>query len=224
MGSREPFSVGEWYHCYNRGVDKRNVFETTEDYDRFLKCLYLGNSVEPFRISDISHLTLAETLAQPRAEPLAEVGAFCLMPNHFHLLLKEKTEGGITSFMRKLGTGYTMYFNTKCERVGNLFVKPFRSRHVGDDRYFQHCIHYIHCNPAELFEPGWKRGIVTSASTVVEQLRAYPYSSLGIFDNSVRKLAPILCDSIFDMVEPMIVERMVSDAMNYYAEFESLTR
>lgn len=107
------FAVGEWYHCYSRGVDKRIVYEDERDYLRFLEQLYLANSGVPLRRDDIGTRDFEEILQIPRKEPLVAIGAFCLMPNHFHLVLKEIVEDGITTFMQKLGTAYAMYFNAR---------------------------------------------------------------------------------------------------------------
>src|SRR3989344_8357266 len=160
MGYRRvPFQIDEWYHCYNRGIDKRTVFESEDDAERFLQLLYLANSPEEVRLCDLSSST-DKILERPRARTLVSVGAYCLMPNHYHLLLKEIADGGISRFMQKLGTAYTMYFNKKYKRVGNLLTKPFRARHVGEDRSFQRVVDYIHCNAAELTEAGWKKGEV----------------------------------------------------------------
>ena len=160
MGYRRvPFQSDEWFHCYNRGIDRRTVFESENDSNRFLKLLYLANSRENVRLDDLSD-DIDTIVGRPRADSLVSIGAYCLMPNHYHLLLKEISGSGISRFMQKLGTAYTMYFNIRHGRTGNLFIKPFRSRHVGEDRYFQRVVNYIHLNPAELFESGWKKGSV----------------------------------------------------------------
>ena len=99
------------------------------------------------------------------------------MPNHYHLLIHEVIENGISEFMHKLGTAYTMYFNAKNTRVGNLFVKPFRSRHVDSDTYLRHVTQYIHLNPVELFEPKWDEGGVKNIRTLENSLMSYKYSS-----------------------------------------------
>src|SRR3989344_8017211 len=143
MARQISFSKDEWYHCFNRGVEKRKVFQDEFDANRFLMTLYLANGTEPINLYSDRKPELTKTFVLNRGKPIVAVGAYCLMPNHFHLLIKETMEGGITTFMRKLGTAYTMYFNAKNERVGNLFMKPFRARHVGDDRYFQHVLQYI---------------------------------------------------------------------------------
>jgi hypothetical protein len=140
------------------------------------------------------------------------------MPNHFHLLLQEATNGGITSFMRKVGTAYTMYFNIKNERTGNLFAKPFRSRRVGTDAHFMHIHHYLHLNPAELFESGWKYGKVKSRSSLEKRLEEYPFSSLCDYQGRQRPERAILQEdavSLFN-AEPMSISRLVSDAVEYH--------
>ena len=108
-----PFSVGEWYHCYNRSIEKRIAFADTRDYHRFLELLYLANDVSPLRHDIIGNRKFEEVLDIPRGKKLVAIGAFCLMPHHFHLVLSEVSEGGITTFMRKVGTAYTLYFNAR---------------------------------------------------------------------------------------------------------------
>jgi len=177
---------GEWYHCYTRGIDKRTTFENRSDYERFQESLYLSNSdinIERGRIQNLAH---KEILEVERGNPLVAVGAYCLMPNHFHLLLKEIKDSGIAKFMQKVGTSYTMYFNTKRKRTGSLFVGPFRSRHIVDDRYLSRLVPYIHLNPVELFEPGWKDGIVKNMQKLEEKIYEYPYSSLLDYKKATR--------------------------------------
>lgn len=179
----DPFAPDEWYHCFNRGVDKRIIHTSPEDYERFLSLLYACNSSESIHVSNLRQgKTLVELIAsQARGTPLVSIGAYCLMPNHFHLLLREHDYGGITSFMRRLGTGYTMYFNLKYERVGALFQGAFKSRRINTDQYFNRAVSYIHANPAELIEPEWKSGDIVDVDHVEEFLTAYKYSSFPDF-------------------------------------------
>jgi putative transposase len=88
-----------------------------------------------------------ELLSLERGDQLVRIGAYCLMPNHFHLLLTEQEEAGISSFMQKLSTGYTMYFNKRNERTGVLFQGKYKSKHADEDRYLKYLISYIHLNP-----------------------------------------------------------------------------
>lgn len=188
MSRNISFGIHEWYHCFNRGVDKRKIFLSNTDYDRFLALLYLANSNEPVHIDDLTkykesrgRTLLDEAYEVTRGEMLVDVGAYCLMPNHFHLILRERIEGGITAFMRKVSTGYTMYFNKKNDRTGPLLGGKFRARHISDDRYFKRVVNYVHANPAEIIESKWKQGIIQHRKEVRDFLEAYKYSSLSYF-------------------------------------------
>lgn len=219
MGMRRtPFQVDEWFHCYNRGIDKRTVFEQPANYERFVQLLCLINSEKILRRSDMLSHSTDEIMGIPRAKPLVSIGAYCLMPNHFHLLLREIKAGGIARFMQRLGTAYTMYFNVRNERTGNLFTKPFRSRHVGEDRYFQRVVNYIHCNPAELFEHGWKKGNVKNMDKLERMLRQYRYSSLADYAGDKRSLSAILGQDGFDAWDPVTPTKMLEDYRAYYAD------
>ncbi len=218
---RVPFQLDEWFHCYNRGIDKRTVFESEDDSERFLQLLYLANSGKNLHMADISVRRTDDIVSRPRARTLVSIGAYCLMPNHYHLLLKEIREGGITQFMQRLGTAYTMYFNTKNDRTGNLFMKPFRSRHVGEDRYFQQVVNYIHCNPAERFEPGWKKGVVRNMNRLEKWLRAYRYSSFPDYAGVRRPIVSILSRDGFEVYRNYGQRRMLDDARAYYADISS---
>ena len=213
-----PFAVGEWYHCYNRGIERRVVFGDARDYHRFLELLYLANDEFPLRRDDIGIYKFEEVLKVPRGKKLVAVGAFCLMPNHFHLVLKEIVDGGITAFMRKIGTAYTLYFNARHGRMGNLFLRPFRSRHISTDRYFQHLISYVHCNPAALYEPEWETGNVVDPQFLGEQIAAYPYSSLGAHTGAHTSTNTILDAEIFSIVHTVKIQKMLQEARRYYAD------
>ena len=219
MARKMSFSIDEWYHCFNRGVEKRDVFESEYDASRFLMSLYLANGTKPISLHDVDKPELAKAFATDRGKPIVAIGAYCLMPNHFHLLIKEIMEGGIATFMQKVGTAYTMYFNAKNERVGNLFMKPFRARHVGDDRYFQHVLQYIHCNPAELYEPEWKSGKVRNMRLLQEKLIEYPYSSLRSYETKENN--PILSSDGFEIADQLPISRILKEAREYYASIES---
>lgn len=216
MSRKFPFEEGEWYHCYSRGVDKRKVFEEEGDLIRFLELLYLANDSAPLHRADIGTHAAKDIFSRERLETLVTIGAYALMPNHYHVLIKEMHEGGLSTFMRKLGTAYTMYFNQKYERVGNLFLKPFRARHVDGDGYFQHVVQYIHLNPAELFEPEWKMGKVKDMRALQFELKQYPYSSLQDHQEDIRPARGILDREVFSIVEPLSLSQIVIDAAVRY--------
>lgn len=99
------------------------------------------------------------------------------MPNHFHLLVQEKIEGGTSLFMQKLSTGYTMYFNRRYERTGSLFQGTFKMTHSEDDRYLKYLISYVHLNPIKIIEPSWKETGIANRKAAEKFLNDYSYSS-----------------------------------------------
>lgn len=218
MSNRVGFAQGEWYHCFTRGVDKRVAFESPSDYERFTELLFLVNSTEPMHRSNLK-VSRERLFTLERPATLVSVGAYALMPNHFHLVLYEKEQGGISRFMQKLGVAYAMYFNIKNDRVGNLFVKPFRSRHLAQDEYFQHCMNYVHLNPVGLFEPGWKEGIVRARSMLEPRLFEYPYSSFPDFYlEQQRPESAILGSEIHSLFQKHAPADVLKGASEYYAE------
>jgi putative transposase len=181
MSRNISIAPDEFYHIYNRGTDKRDIFSTNEDRERFLALLYLCNAVEPVHISNIQKKrgsTLIEALPETETrEALVDICAYCLMPNHFHLLVREKEEQGISRFMQKLMTGYTMYFNRRHERTGTLFQGKFKATHADNDLYLKYLIAYIHLNPVKLIEPKWKDDGIQDKVSAERYLRDYKYSS-----------------------------------------------
>lgn len=215
-----PFAIDEWYHCYSRGVEKRKIFFNNGDYNRFLHALYLGNSDVSIHRSDLRGLPTANIFSIQRGAPLVAIGAYCLMPNHFHLLLKEIVEGGISAFMQKIGTAYSMYFNIKYEHHGGLFSKPFRSKHVEDDRYLRRVAQYIHLNPAELFDPNWKKGSATNLNTIESRIISYRYCSLADYCGNNRPEKSILDNNAMELLggELSPFGEILAEMQEYYQE------
>ena len=174
MERRHIISEGEYYHIYNRGVEKRKIFLTPEDHDRFKKLLYVANSTASFVFRNIESKSLKEI---DRGEPLVAIGAWVLMPNHFHILVKEITEGGIAAFMAKLCTGYSSYFNKRHERIGPLFQGRYKSQHVVEDTHLKYLFAYIHLNPLKLLDPTWKERRNISTTQARKFIFAYEHSS-----------------------------------------------
>ena len=184
MSRNISLAPGEFYHLYNRGTEKRDIFSDRADYDRFLSLLYLFNTIDAVHIDTIpkprgstSRNFLESSLETDRGEDLVDICAYCLMPNHFHLLVQEKKEGGISRFMQKLMTGYTMYFNKRYEHSGGLFQGQFKASHVNEDRYLKYLISYIHLNPVKLIDPLWKENGIKNRHSAENYLRQYGYSS-----------------------------------------------
>jgi putative transposase len=184
MLRKDPFITGEYYHLYNRGIDKRNIFKLERDYERFMMLLYICNSTNElaFRLDNlINHLhkDYKEIMILDRGKPLVSIGAWCLMTNHFHLLVRQEVDGGITKFMRKVGVGYSMFFNIKYNRKGALFGGLFKSKLIGvDDNYIRQLLAYIHLNPLEINFPDLEnRKGEYKEDDMKEFLDSYRYSS-----------------------------------------------
>jgi putative transposase len=181
MTRKIPFEVGEYYHIYNRGVDKRDIFLVKNDHERFLALLYLCNTKKGLELPKDFVSEQAENFFSTRLKPLVDICAYCLMSNHFHILLREKAEGGVSAFMQKLMTAYTMYFNNRNERSGALFQGTFKAEHAGNDTYLKYLIAYIHLNPVKIIEPKWRENGLKDRKRAQEYLEIYKYSSYQDF-------------------------------------------
>ncbi len=173
---------GETYHVYNRGAHKGRIFTQDEDYGRFLLLLHLCNGSQPVVMRDLVNQYKGRSFVEmfegeKPDKSLVDVLAYCFMPNHFHLVLRQKTKGGITKFMNRVGTAYSMYFNTKYQHSGTLFQGRFKSVHVNSEEYFRYIFSYVHLNPIELVESSWKEKGVEDKTKVRRFVNEYAYSS-----------------------------------------------
>ena len=169
---KQSFAPGEYYHLYNRGTEKRIIFRDKKDYERFLFLMYICNTTRSVKLAD-----MGENF--DREETIVDIGAYCLMPNHFHILVYEKTEGGISKYMLKLMTAYSMYFNKKHDRTGKLYEGVFKSSHAGKDTYLKYLYSYIHLNPAKLINKNWKeKERRKNTAELLQYVFNYPYSSI----------------------------------------------
>ena len=152
-----------YYHVYNRGVSKQIIFLDTADFARFLFLLLHLQS--PVSIPQVNRyiknylktsdfLVTSDLLHEITATRTVEVVNFCIMPNHFHLLVHALEDGAISSYMQKVGNAYSKYFNQRYERSGHVFQGAYKVREIGDDNYLSHLSAYIHRNPHELSQ--WK--------------------------------------------------------------------
>lgn len=161
MPSRSiPLINDNYYHIYNRGSEKRWIFENRWDYKRFLKILSYYRFAGPKpKFSKFSENKFNPNLGKI----IVEIVAFCLMPNHFHLLVKQVQDNGITEYLSKVSNSYTKYYNIKYNRVGPLFQGEFKAVLVESDVQLLHLSRYIHLNPLIAF--------------LVDDLREYEWSS-----------------------------------------------
>lgn len=146
-GRLEPLVTGNYYHIFNRGSDSRNVFLQNRDYKRFKQALIYYRFAGPK--PKFSNLTKALLLGAPIAfgEKRVDILAYCLMPNHFHFLVKQLVDGGISSFLSQLSNSYTRYFSTKYIRSGPIFQGRFKAVCIDTDEQLLHVSRYIHINP-----------------------------------------------------------------------------
>ena len=175
---------GEIYHIYNKGTEDRKIFLQDSDYFRFIHDLFEFNNEETTinvnRLFYKSYKSKTKEILltkRKKRKLLVEIFAFCFMPNHFHLIVKQKIENGISKFMQKLGTGYTMYFNTRYERKGVLFQSKYKIKLVFSEEHFVYLPHYIHLNPLDLIGIKWREGKVDNPEKAAEFLESYRWSS-----------------------------------------------
>lgn len=169
------------YHVLNRGVASQKVFNCKRDYYQFIDRMdYYRNNNLPMGFAQLMNLPLrikSDLLNQLEIKKdfLIDIIAFCLMPNHFHLLLKQKINNGISKFLSNLSNSFTRYYNVKHKRIGTLLQGRFKAVLVKSDEQLIHLSRYIHSNP-------YSAGLVETLS----ELKRYPYSSLAEFI-SIRK-------------------------------------
>lgn len=182
--SRITIETDCYYHIYNRGVDKRIVFENNSDYIRFIHSLYFCNDTEVQNLNvrrfsaDVKSSTLNIEERKKRSENrLVNILCFSLMPNHYHLLVKQVADNGISLFMHRLGTAYTNFFNTKYERSGTLFQGRYKIKQITSEQYLAYLSKYIHLNPLETTNLDWQASGVKDWKGANYFLNNYKWSS-----------------------------------------------
>ncbi|MBU1956730.1 transposase [Patescibacteria group bacterium] len=186
---REKVFSGNIYHTLSRGVDKRKMFLDNGDYLRFIHDLFEFNDTAPINNTTYRFRTRANSkvIARPYIDKdrknkkprklLVEVLAFCLMPNHYHLLLKPRFDDGITKFLKRLNMGYSRYFNEKYKRQGTLFEGRYKLIAIINESHFLHIPYYIHLNPLSIKFPEWKSKKIKNYSEAMKFLESYRWSS-----------------------------------------------
>ncbi|TSC85930.1 MAG: hypothetical protein G01um10148_838 [Parcubacteria group bacterium Gr01-1014_8] len=181
---REPYSVGSYVHVMKRGTRGMSIIRDDDDRWRFLKLLrYLNDDNTPRNWErDIGPDNIRAGFSRPehwrKQKPYVSILAFCLMDNHFHLLVRENVENGISAFMQRLCTSMAAYFNAKYSEEGTLFQSSYKARTVHDDEYLQYLLAYITVkNPFERF-PGGLDSAFQKYDEALQQARAYPFASL----------------------------------------------
>ncbi|HEY5588730.1 MAG TPA: transposase [Candidatus Paceibacterota bacterium] len=144
---KHPLITDQYYHIYNRGVDKRDIFMNKEDLSRFVLCIKEFNTAKPIG-SIKSNLRIKTEIHRLKNEDklLVSIVCYCFNPNHFHFIIKQEIEGGISEFFKRLLGGYTTYFNKVHNRNGSLFQGRFKSALIEDEAYFLKIRPYVNTN------------------------------------------------------------------------------
>lgn len=184
----------EYFHCYNRGTDKRTIFEDQQDYIYFLKSLRAYNSCHA-----TGKLRLSEQIEKQDGlkHPLVNIVSYCLLPNHYHLVLENLVEGGISKYLQRIGTGYTLYFNQKNQRSGSLFQGKFKSKHITTHQDLEQVTAYVYLNNKihDITDPMLYRSSLNTALDVVRGLA----SNLEEMHSNLKEIAEIIKLSRLDL-------------------------
>jgi putative transposase len=166
-----PLVTGEIYHVFNRGIDRRLTFNHKYEYERAIRTIsfyrFCQTALKLSRFLSLSFKRQQEFLKTlGAARPLVSVICYCLMPNHFHLLLRQETDGAISRYLSNFQNSYTRYFNVSNERDGPLFMDQFKAVRIESEAQLVHVSRYIHLNPHTAF-----------LTKTEKELELYPWSS-----------------------------------------------
>ena len=170
---KNPLVNNQYYHIYNRGVDKRDIFMNKKDLDRFILSIKQFNKIYPagsIRDSVRDKLVSKYLKRHGKEDALVSIVCYCFNPNHFHFILKQEAEGGVSEFLKRLLGGYTKYFNLTHKRSGALFQGRFKSRLIDSDQYFLKIFPYVNINNLIHDIPEEKKGLVLSSDGEYENM------------------------------------------------------
>ncbi|KKR78937.1 MAG: hypothetical protein UU24_C0021G0006 [Candidatus Nomurabacteria bacterium GW2011_GWA2_40_9] len=186
---KTEFVLGEYYHIYNRGNSKQKIFLDDQDRERFLKLLYLYNSKISIDFREDIVKKKINAWDFEKGDSIVNIGAWVLMPNHFHIYLSPKQmpkalplaamddKNAVTNFMHRVSTSFAGYFNAKHKRTGSLFEGKFKSVHIENDVQAKYLFSYIHLNPIKLIDSKWKEEGIKDKKKAIEFLNSYKWSS-----------------------------------------------
>lgn len=206
-GRTVPLVNGGFYHLYNRGTEKRDVFLQPRDYKRFRQTLYYYQFQGPKpKFSNFAKSNLTSFKPDPDKK-LVDIICYTLMPNHFHFLVKQLQDNGISIFMSQLLNSYTKYFNTKYIRVGPLCQGAYKAVLVETDEQLLHLSRYIHLNPV--------------VSKITNDLDDYYWSSYSEYINGQGNICAV--DEILNFFPSnQKYQEFINDQINYSTSLEIL--
>lgn len=178
---RDKLITDEIYHIINHGIENRIVFQNKRDYVRFLLTIIECNSADSIERNRYRRINNKKDKNTILNNPLVEIFAIVLMPNHFHIGVKQLKDGGIAKFIQRICGSYAKYFNIKNNRKGPLFIGHYKSIHVKTDSQIRHLITYIHANPLDLIMPSWRIGKIKNTENADKFLKKYQWSSYPLY-------------------------------------------
>ena len=197
----KEFAPESYYHVYNRGVEKRLIFLDDQDYTVFLGIL------KKYLTGEASNKQNRHIFKSFQGK--ISLLAYCLMPNHFHLLFYQSNEENITDLMRRVCTGYVMYFNHRHQRVGGLFEGIFRASRVDADGYLHHISRYIHLNPDDYKNWAYSSYSVYMGAKKTKWVNTEPI--LGLFNNDRKEYQEFLDDYVDTKAELAILKHQLAN-------------
>ncbi|MFA5791483.1 MAG: transposase [Candidatus Paceibacterota bacterium] len=210
-----PLINEEIYHIYNRGVDKRDIFSTSFDLERFLISMKYFNTKKPVGSIYQCKLQKNKNNLVSGIIPLVEILSYNILPNHFHFILKQKIDGGVSEFMKRLLGGYTNYFNDKQKRSGSLFQGRFKSIHVDNDDYLLILLGYVNYNDfihnisdkKKKFTKSSIKEIETGNYYLLDKIKTTKYilekfGSVPLFEKHCKEIAEIIKNKREEMILP----------------------
>ncbi len=195
MRRKNKFNPGEFYYIYSRGCGTECLFRSTSDKKRFIKLLFVCNGTRSVVFRDSAN---EKRLCRIRKGlPLVDIGAYSLLSTHFHLLLHEKARNGISLFMKKLLTAYSMYFNKRYGRNGSLFAGRFHAIRSESDEYLQYVFSYIHMDPLQEINKQYHVPHCFDQHSAMHFLEKYTHSSYLDYIGIEREEKSILSTEVF---------------------------
>ena len=229
---KEQFVNGEIYHLVLRGIDDNLIFKDINDYYRGIFSIYEFNTTKPITIQKRRKIRarIKKTIRDSGRDPvstsderdkLVDILAFCFMPNHIHLLVKQLKDEGIVKFMNKLGAGYGGYYNRKYKRKGYVFQNRFSAVHIKDNNQLKIVFVYIHTNPTAFIESKWKEKGIKESQKVIKFLEDYKWSSYQ--DYIGKKNFPSVTERDF-ILEVMQKEQGCKEFVDYWIKYKGKIR
>ena len=171
--------TNEIYHIYNRGVGGKNLYRDARDFIHFLACLKEFNTTDNIEMRFINNLRRSNLRKNVDSKKIIEILGFCLMTNHYHIIIKQIVDDGIRLYMQKIGTGYTMYFNERHKSEGHIFQGKYRIKRITTGDQLIYTSVYIHINPIKSKKEDLMS--VTLDQKLLKKILQYPWSSINSY-------------------------------------------